>query len=235
MDQSSNDLAGPSIVTLPPELVLLILQNLNVEALYRCRQVSSYLRDCCHDWNLWSYQACHDFKCPTNLFIQTQLAHPWHRYQQIQSYYHQREDSLIFAARTGNLGLARFLRETVSQKTIEFQCYTIYQAFEEANNNNHVAIIQELISDMVKLPNLIPRRYGWKSGISMSLDTALSCAISLDRTAIIAAIIQGGSQHNWVPTIWELDMALDDAAERGNVEMVRVLMENGAKQFNTAF
>lgn len=95
--------------TLPPEVLLTILQDLSARDITSVCQSSQYLNSFCYDWSIWEKKAFEDFYFPRDLFKQTNLRFPLQRYQQVRAYSYHPEQFLVSAVRSGQMELFDWL------------------------------------------------------------------------------------------------------------------------------
>lgn len=85
--------------SLPYEILFSILLDRPVAEISRVCRASSRLAEICRDWNFWADKAKRDFELPRNLFDDTEIEDPRHRYREIESYQKQeRLDDLLVAS-----------------------------------------------------------------------------------------------------------------------------------------
>jgi hypothetical protein len=126
--------------TLPPEVILKIIQDLPAREITSLCQSSQYLNSFCSDWNLWEKKAFADFAFPRNLFKQTTLQLPFQRYLQVRAYSYNPDQYLVAAARSGQTQLVDYLLRSGGH-----QARTIIDALVAAAANGNNEVVKRLI------------------------------------------------------------------------------------------
>jgi ankyrin repeat protein len=133
--------------SLPPELVIQVLQDLPVSDILSVCESSRYLSSFCQDWDLWAEKARHEFSFPRDQFTQTYLRLPIQRYLQIKAYHDRPNNFLDRATRSGNLALLEYLLDIGGNPR------QILSAIDVAAETGNVAVLHRLL-EAFHLPKL---------------------------------------------------------------------------------
>jgi ankyrin repeat protein len=224
--------------SLPPELVIQVLQHLPVSDIIPICESSRYLNSFCHDWTLWAEKARHEFKFPRDQFTQTYLRLPIQRYQQVRTYHDHPDNFLITAARSGNTKLIEYLVDVGVDKVS-----IILDAIEIAAARGNVNMLRSLLGAFHLPKRNTQGKYDaaelekwttWARNSNLSfvdfagtLSHALELATKnnhlatvqeLIQTAVVQELIQMGDHY--------FDSALMAAGFNGYTDIVQVILEH---------
>jgi ankyrin repeat protein len=205
-----------NLESLPPEVIILVLQDLPVSDILSVCGSSNYLSSFCQDWDLWAEKASHEFNFPRDQFTQTYLRVPIQRYQQIRAYHNRPGMFLIRAARSGNLQVIEYLLDIGAddaRPTIDAR--QILDAIDVAAETGNVAVLRRLL-EAFDLPQPDAEGNYDEEKLDEWLEWAQNGALFFDNLDEL------------------LDYALRLAARHNHVEAVQELIEAGAHDYGFA-
>jgi hypothetical protein len=216
---------------LPVELLEGIFNHLDFTDLLKLRVSSKLFRSTLANWNFWSHRTYDQINFSPAQFIMTQLEWPHHRYYQLAKFYRQPHESLMIAARHGDMmtidDILQLKRHTTHwcdvlgeavkygqmdvMKRLLHLDYDYYcdLAFERAASYGHINIVQYL-ADLS----------GPGNTLRLNFDNALKWAAGAGYRHIIDFLYQrAGNNLNL-----NLNRAASHAAYQGQLGMVQYLI-----------
>ena len=203
----------PTLQSLPPEILEIILLNIPLSNLSKIFQTSRSLNRFCHDWHFWAQRAKKDYEFPIKYFNETTLTEPIERYNQIKFYLQHPQQYFLELAEKGNIDLIKYLVTHAS-----FGKDNIYKLSTLDYTLNHAAKYLNVVEYLVSQ--------------GADIDNALIYAAENGYLEIIKYGLNYYYKHHSIMQL--LNQLLDLATRGGHVNIMKYLIAEGANDINTA-